>query len=518
MGTTLFFLTSGLFLGWSLGANDAANIFGTAVGSRMIRFVAAAWICSICLVLGAVLGGAGAAHGLGELGAINTLPGSFTVALAAALTVYWMTRLGLPVSTTQAIVGGIVGWNVFSGSSTDMSALTRIVTTWVACPILGAVCSALLYRVTVFSLRSVQPHLLRRDFYTRWGLILAGAFGSYSLGANNIGNVMGVFVSSSPFREIPLGSWGVLSSTHQLFLLGALAIALGVFTYSRRVMLTVGQNLMPLSPVAAWVVVVSHSLVLFLFSSTRLEQLLVDWGLPPVPLIPVSSSQAVIGAVLGVAFVQARGKALRQVRWNTLFSIASGWVSTPVVAALISVLLLFVMQNVFLEKVYHQEAYCLSHAALERLQQGGIDVTALEDLEDLTFSGSDRFSNAIAQRLRLTPEQSALVLDSAHLQPTLVTTSLLARLDRRILTRNQFQAVEQLVGRRFRYAWQLRDTLAVSSDSWRQRPATPVHRWHNEQLDLAWQHLWQVLQSDRSGSDGNPAAVHQNGSPLAWGT
>ena len=47
------FLSSGLFLGWSLGANDAANVFGTAVGSRMIRFTTAAIICSAFVILGA---------------------------------------------------------------------------------------------------------------------------------------------------------------------------------------------------------------------------------------------------------------------------------------------------------------------------------------------------------------------------------------------------------------------------------------------------------------------------------
>ena len=56
----LFFLSSGLFLGWSLGANDAANVFGTAVGTRMVSFRAAAIVCSIFIILGATISGAGA--------------------------------------------------------------------------------------------------------------------------------------------------------------------------------------------------------------------------------------------------------------------------------------------------------------------------------------------------------------------------------------------------------------------------------------------------------------------------
>ena len=58
----LIFLSSALFLGWSLGANDAANVFGTAVGSRMVSFTKAAFICGIFVILGAVVSGAGAAQ------------------------------------------------------------------------------------------------------------------------------------------------------------------------------------------------------------------------------------------------------------------------------------------------------------------------------------------------------------------------------------------------------------------------------------------------------------------------
>jgi PiT family inorganic phosphate transporter len=101
----LFFLTSGLFLGWSLGGNDAANVFGTAVGTQMIRFSTAAIICSVFVILGAVISGSGAAHTLGKLGAVNALPGSFMAAFSAALSVYLMTKLGLPVSTTGSSAG-----------------------------------------------------------------------------------------------------------------------------------------------------------------------------------------------------------------------------------------------------------------------------------------------------------------------------------------------------------------------------------------------------------------------------
>ncbi len=208
----LIFLSSGLFLGWALGANDAANVFGTAVATRMVNFTTAAIICSIFVILGAVFSGAGAAQTLGKLGAVNALPGAFMAAFAAALAVYLMTKAGLPVSTSQAIVGAIIGWNFFTNTLTDTVTLTKIISTWVVCPVLAAICSAIIFKCTVMVVRWAKIHLLRIDAYTRLGLILAGAFGSYSLGANNIANVMGVFISSSPFSDISIGTLFTLTS------------------------------------------------------------------------------------------------------------------------------------------------------------------------------------------------------------------------------------------------------------------------------------------------------------------
>jgi len=336
------FLTSGLFLGWTLGANDAANVFGSAVGSRMVSFTRAAVIASVFVILGAVIQGSGASDTLGRLGSVNAMGGAFTVALAAGLTVYFMTRAGLPVSTTQAIVGAIIGWNIFTGNTVDSGALTQIISTWITGPVLGALFAYGMYHLVKISRRRIKVHLLKYESYLRTGLMIAGAFGAYSLGANNIANVMGVFVPSIPLDDASFGLF-TLTGTQQLFFLGAMAISAGILTYSKKVMQTVGSNLLELSSEAALVVVLSQAMVLFIFSSSALSGLMVKIGLPPIPMVPVSSTQVVVGAVLGIGLY----KGVRNINLKVLGSIASGWITTPVAAGLLSFFLLFFVKNLF---------------------------------------------------------------------------------------------------------------------------------------------------------------------------
>jgi phosphate/sulfate permease len=338
----LLFLTSGLFLGWSLGANDASNVFGSAVGSKMVSFRTAALIASVAVILGAVIQGAGAADTLGKLGSVNALGGAFTLALAAAVTVYVMTKFALPVSTTQAIVGAIIGWNFFTGNNTDTSTLTKIVFTWITGPVIGALFAVLLFVLVIKIKKVTRIHLFRFETIVRFGLIVAGAFGAYSLGANNIANVMGVFIPSFNLEPVDLRFF-ILTSGQQLFLLGGLAIALGIITYSRKVMDTIGGNIVELSPEGAMVVVLAQSLVLFIFSSSGLSSLFVRIGLPPIPMVPVSSSQVIVGCVIGIGLY----KGARNINFRLLGEIAIGWISTPVISGLLAFFSLFFMKNLF---------------------------------------------------------------------------------------------------------------------------------------------------------------------------
>jgi len=344
---TLIFLSAGLFMGWSLGANDAANIFGTAVGTKMIRFSTAAIICSVFVILGTVAGGTGTSHTLGELGSINAIAGAFAVSASAAFTVLMMTKRGLPVSTSQAIVGAIIGWNLFGGFQTQGSVVVKIVQTWVFTPILAAFFAFIIYWIVRYIIEHTDIHVVKMDQYTRIGLIIAGAFGAYSLGANNIANVMGVFLQVSPFSDIQITQSIVLTGVTQLFLLGGIAIAIGVITFSKKVMLTVGNDIFKLSPISAFVVVLASALVLFLFSSSGLHDFLTARNLPAFPLVPVSQSQAVVGAIIGIGLA----KGGRNIHFEKLGKIATGWILTPTISLVISFIVLNILQNVFLQQV-----------------------------------------------------------------------------------------------------------------------------------------------------------------------
>ena len=338
----LFFLTSGLFLGWSLGANDASHIFGSAVGSKMVTFRKAAIIASVFFILGAVIQGSGTSNTLDKLGAVNAIGGSFTLALAAAITIYMMTKFALPISTTQAIVGAIIGWNFFTGNHTDSATLGKIISAWVAGPVIGAALAILLYIIVKKFKKSARIHLIRFESYVKTGLILVGAFGAYSLGANNIANVMGVFVPAFHLKNLDLWIF-TLNSSQQLFLLGGLACAVGILTYSQKVMNTIGNNILELSSEAALVVVLAQGLVLFIFSSTGLSNLIVKAGLPPIPMVPVSSSQVIVGCILGIGLY----KGARNINFKVLGEIGLGWIISPVASGLLTFFLLFFMKNIF---------------------------------------------------------------------------------------------------------------------------------------------------------------------------
>jgi inorganic phosphate transporter, PiT family len=325
-------LSSGLFLGWSLGANDAANVFGTAVASRMLSFATAARLCVVFLILGGVVNGPAAMETLGALGGIDTLSGAFATAFAPAVTIAIMVRLGMPVSTSQAVVGAVIGYRLVVHGSLDAptwSLLSTIVLTWAACPLLAAAAAFAIYKGTALSFRWLPMPLFVLDRWLRLGLIAAGCYGAWALGGNNMANVVGVYTRLDLFEPLRMGPW-VLSQPRLLALLGGVAMALGAATYSYRVMLTVGRDLMKLDAFTAFIAVLAEALVVDFFAHR--------WSIGSftLPAVPVSTTQALVGAVAGIG--AARG--LQTMRMPVLGFIVVGWIITPLVAATLTAVIL----------------------------------------------------------------------------------------------------------------------------------------------------------------------------------
>ena len=301
------------------------------------------------------------------------------------------------------------------------------------------------------------------------GLLVFGALASYLLGANNIANVMGMFVPAVPFGDVTIDGVFTLSGTRFLFLLGGFAIAIGIWTYGERVMTTVGRDLYKITPLAGLVVVFAEVLVLFLFTSESLESALLQAGLPTIPLVPLSSTQVVIGAVIGVGLAKG-GKGIK---YSVLGRIAGGWAVAPVVAGICCFIALFIVQNVFELQVVKTSSYAISPQVRKEMAQRGLDSKPLAQLDGTRIVGSAQFRQTLQHIQPWSEKQMVILFDCADLD-TLVVDSVRAFTQREPLplSPQQQQSLATLHGSMFEHRWELDQALAAADSSWREPPDT----------------------------------------------
>ena len=300
----ILLLGSGVYVGWNIGANDTANCIGTVVGCGLETFKRAALLVAVFAVLGAVLQGHHVMRTIGK-GIVDTDLGYlsvFTVLLCSGVFVTLATWFRIPVSTSQAIVGGVLGVGLALEAELNYAKLSIIAQSWVACPLMVLVLAYLLYHLLNLILRnsSISPLLLRNAI--GWFSRACACYLAYSMGANNAGNAVG-----------PIANLGYI---HPLLLLtiGGLAIAFGALTFGKKVTETVGKGITSLDISGAFIAQFSSALGMHLFSF---------WG------IPVSTSSAIVGGVVGVGLVRGT----RTISKKTIGTIFLGWVLTPLCAA-----------------------------------------------------------------------------------------------------------------------------------------------------------------------------------------
>jgi PiT family inorganic phosphate transporter len=292
-------ILSGVYLGWGLGANDAANVFGTGVAAGVVKYRTAIVLTSLFVIIGALAQGSRGMHTVGALTDVDVHT-AFIASTAAAITITILTILAIPVSTSQAIVGAILAVGV-TGGGVKISILVKILLSWIISPFAALLISYILYRVVGSLIERRIRDVHAWSVFMKIGFYLVGIYGAYALGANNVANTTGVFLRAGMLTPFTAS------------LIGSVSIGIGVCTFSRRVMYTVGKKITELSEFAALVAVLGQDITVHLFSWVG---------------VPVSTSQAIVGAVIGVGLVKPSGS----VNFGTVGRIVMGWFSTPAAA------------------------------------------------------------------------------------------------------------------------------------------------------------------------------------------
>jgi PiT family inorganic phosphate transporter len=299
----MWMVLSGLFLGWSLGANHTANVFGTGVATGTVSYRAAIQFTAVFVMLGAFLEGPKCMQAVGDLSRL-TPTDAFFCALAAAAMMGLLTFLSIPGSASQTVVGAVLGAGIFSGSA-DFSRLYKIIVCWVCTPFAAIILSYTLYHLLGYLLDRITTGMTQRNLIYSVGTIVTGCYGAYCLGSNNVANVTGVYVGAG---MLTAGAASVV---------GGLSIAAGVLTYSRKVMVTIGKGIVPLDPFSALVAVLAGAFTIHIFTQVG---------------IPVSSSQAAVGAVVGIGIAGD----VQTVSFRMLTKIGVAWISAPASSAILA--------------------------------------------------------------------------------------------------------------------------------------------------------------------------------------
>ncbi|MGV7222999.1 MAG: inorganic phosphate transporter [Nitrospinales bacterium] len=303
----LILLGASAYVGWNIGANDTANCIGTTVGCGLLSFKRAVILVAVFVILGAMLQGHHVMHTVGK-GIVKADLNYLAVCVALICSGFFVTLATfyrIPTSTSQAIVGGVVGIGLATGAEIDYPKLIIIAESWIVCPLLVmGLAFGLMYltRLVLGRFNTSSP-LSQHSL----GLlaIISACYVAYSMGANNAGNAVG------PVANLNIFPPGLL-----LFI-GGVSIAIGAITYGRKVADTVGKGITPLDIPSAFVAQISSAFGMHLFS---------------VLGIPVSTSSAIVGAVVGVGLV----KGAKAISKKTILTILIGWVLTPTLACLAS--------------------------------------------------------------------------------------------------------------------------------------------------------------------------------------
>ena len=313
----LIIVVVALIFDFTNGAHDSANAIATVVSTKVLSPKTAVLMAALLNFVGALVG-TSVAHTVGS-GIIHPdmVKGSQALVLAALVgAIFWNAftwYLGLPSSSSHALIGGLIGSAVAHGGWATVnytSILKKVVLPLFLSPMTGLIGGYLLMLLLAWLCRSANPRRANRAF--RKLQIVSSAFMATSHGLNDAQKTMGIITLALfifhliPTMEVPL--WVKMAS--------ASVMGLGTATGGWKIVKTMGHKIFKLEAIHGFAAETSAAMVIVAASSVG---------------APISTTHIISSTVLGVG----ASKRLSAVRWGVAGNMVVAWVLTIPMAALV---------------------------------------------------------------------------------------------------------------------------------------------------------------------------------------
>jgi PiT family inorganic phosphate transporter len=326
-----------LLFDYTNGFHDASNIVATVIASRAMTPIQAVILVAIFEFLGPLLGGTAVANTIGkfiDLGGLASVTSLVIILAGVVGAIVWNLGtwwLGIPSSSSHALVGGLVGPVIVSTGAANVvwgfedlvlrghaDGVTKVLLALILSPLIGFWAGFVLHRVTGLLLRGARPGA---STYLRRGQIVTAALLAFSHGTNDAQKSMGIItlvqLTGGMITSFEVPFWAILAC--------ATAITMGILSGGWRIVRTVGFGIYKVRPLHAFNAQVTAASVIF-----------------GAALIggPVSTTHVVSSSIMGIG-ASERPKA---VRWAKAKEILSTWLITIPGAATVSILVWLIAQ------------------------------------------------------------------------------------------------------------------------------------------------------------------------------
>lgn len=356
MTSQIFLILAGLYLAWSLGANNSTNLMSMAVGSRVVSYRKALVFTVICLMVGTLFLSKNViktvSSGIVDVDLITVWQAAIALFVAAAW-VHFATWRKWPVSISHSIVSGALGLGIAESMIEQSNlihwdTLYKLALIWLFSPIFGFFAGLILFKVVhgfvphrhlyfkdTFSDWIQHPMRSLRSFFTGYIekrevgfkalLFFSAGYMAVAMGANTVAATTGLIYSGFEGKGTLFGFH--LSDVSGLLILKMLVlfgVLIGIVTYGNSLTDFLANRLMKLNPIRG-------AVIQFTAASVILFSALLGY--------PLSTTGVFIGAFLGVDsgqdHPQMKRKAARDLRYAFLVTI-------PVVASVTALIDYFV--------------------------------------------------------------------------------------------------------------------------------------------------------------------------------